>query len=202
MVLDKLYDLLKIFVDKCDYYELPYIIDGGTLLGAVRHNAIIPWDDDVDIIVFEEDLIKLHTLLNSLTGDIVWCKYKYGFKIFNKVMSERIGQCKKGTKILNYEWRYPFLDINIVSIYDARTHYIENYWEDNFYKLSEIYPLRNYNLGQLIVKGVNMPIQYLDRTYKSWDTIAWSNNYSHKKERFIKKEKMELILKDYRTPYL
>jgi len=41
--------LLKIFDAICNEAGLQYWLDGGTLLGAMRHSGFIPWDDDVDV---------------------------------------------------------------------------------------------------------------------------------------------------------
>ena len=43
-----LYDMLYMFDDFCREHGLSYFLVGGSLLGAVRHQGIIPWDDDVD----------------------------------------------------------------------------------------------------------------------------------------------------------
>lgn len=44
-----LYEILYMVDDFCKAHDIPYFLVGGSLLGAVRHQGIIPWDDDVDI---------------------------------------------------------------------------------------------------------------------------------------------------------
>ena len=55
-------------------HQIAYWLDGGSLLGAVRHKGIIPYDDDIDIAIWEGDVLKLITALPELT------QYKVEFK--------------------------------------------------------------------------------------------------------------------------
>lgn len=58
-------DLLVKFDEVCRRNGIQYFIDGGTLLGAVRHNGFIPWDDDIDVCMFRKEYEKLEAIADK-----------------------------------------------------------------------------------------------------------------------------------------
>lgn len=51
-------EILLKFDEFCQEHKLRYYLAGGTLLGAIRHQGFIPWDDDIDVCMPREDYEK------------------------------------------------------------------------------------------------------------------------------------------------
>ena len=64
-------DMLVEFDALCKRHQLQYWLDSGSLLGAVRHQGFIPWDDDIDISMPVEDYQQFLTIAQeALSSDI------------------------------------------------------------------------------------------------------------------------------------
>ena len=55
---------ILIEVDRiCKRHDIPYWLSSGTLIGAMRHDGFIPWDDDLDIEMMRSDYLRLMEVL-------------------------------------------------------------------------------------------------------------------------------------------
>lgn len=89
------------YLDKaCSKYNIEYFLAYGSLIGAIRHKGFIPWDDDIDIMMFRSEFYKLVDALK---------KEKHPYY-----------------KLISYETNSKFT-APLPKIIDARTELVQNY---------------------------------------------------------------------------
>lgn len=66
-------EVFQVVSDICNRNGIRYFADFGTLLGAVRHKGMIPWDDDIDISLMRDEY---NELIRILPGEL-----PYGFVV-------------------------------------------------------------------------------------------------------------------------
>lgn len=90
-------DMLADIIDICEKYDINYFGIYGTLIGAIRHNGFIPWDDDMDIGMFREDYEKFEKVFDRELGD----KYDLMTPLREKGFASTVIKVeKKGTKFV------------------------------------------------------------------------------------------------------
>lgn len=70
-------------IDKiCKKYNLTYFVSSGTLLGSIRHKGFIPWDDDIDLVMFRNDYNKFLKVVFKELDENFFCQSGYNDKGF------------------------------------------------------------------------------------------------------------------------
>ena len=85
-------EILSVFDDICQKYNLRYFLTYGSLLGAVRHQGFIPWDDDLDVAMFRPDYEKLKTVIRDELKEPYFFQDAYSDSIlfsFSKIRDSR-----------------------------------------------------------------------------------------------------------------
>lgn len=82
-------DIIREIDRICKKHDIPYFLVGGSLLGAIRHEGFIPWDDDIDICMFREDYEKFRKVCpGELSPLMQYQSYKHepdSHYIFDKI---------------------------------------------------------------------------------------------------------------------
>lgn len=205
----RFYDLIIKVSALFDEHQIPFWGISGTLLGAIRHGGMIPWDDDLDVIIRVKDKKRFESLAKNLDeiGLELFIYDNYFYKIFPKNGTAIIQQ--NGTP---YRWKYPFMDVFIVNELNGLVRIVShNYPEIDLYHAQGNYKgwfLYPEEIGELPALSVpfgpiQLPVPFhpetvLSREYgKDWSDTAYMW-YNHSTEEPYKRIKVSVT--DYSAP--
>jgi lipopolysaccharide cholinephosphotransferase len=145
---------ILVFIDSfCKKNNIRYSLDGGTLLGAVRHKGFIPWDDDIDIMMPRPDYDRFISIFNDVSN-----KYKI--------------MCYETDKNVEFVFAKVFDTQTILYEYGADTEIgiqVDVFPIDGFDIRRNIY---NYKKLLRLLKGI-MAIKKYGRKRKKYDRLSY-----------------------------
>lgn len=199
----QLYDLMMRVDAFFKKHNLLYWATCGTLLGAVRHKGLIPWDDDLDIAMMAQDTVKLLSLkeeLHAVGLDI--CMHICGwYKIFplDGMQIKIIPEYAKFFPDQEYFlWRFPCLDVFAMHLTadNKISHSCDGWRKDcpneQFLPQEILAPMILMPFGPMHLPVPQNFIEIVERMYgKSWNDITYAE-WDHQNEVKIKKVKVKL----------
>jgi len=175
--LDGTKELLLKFIDFTHKNKVDYFIIGGSLIGCIRNGGLLPFDDDIDIAVFEKDISLIEKYKDPLFYFEV-ADYGFGYK-FKKKNS------------------HLFIDIMIFEQDKSnpmKYKIIKNLWKNEAIYLDEIYPLTLKKYSGINVLVPYKYIQYLHRAFPKWDKQIRFDCGHHTKKCFYKEMGLPRII--------
>lgn len=198
---NELYKTLKFVHDTFTKHKIRYFMVGGTLLGAIRHNGVIPWDDDGDLCIFKEDVPKLRKLVKYFD------KNGYDLEEGNQDGGECTHRTNSCTWLLSCR-KKSCLGVDIFVMYTKgnKVTYYDPYWEDAenggktcYFDKELMFPLLPYRFGNFFLYGPHNAIQHLNRCYGP----DWSSKgqvlYDHRKGVWVNSKKRSLHTSEFLT---
>lgn len=96
-------EILDAVVEICNKHDIIYFLFYGTLLGAIRHNGFIPWDDDIDIAMPRDDYKRFCSIASVELPEDLYLHYSHDIDYFVPFAKVK----KVNTIFEENHWRYP-----------------------------------------------------------------------------------------------
>lgn len=142
-------DIALEFRKICEKYDLKYFMLGGSMLGAIRHNGFIPWDDDIDFGMPRDDYDKFIDLVtNELSKKYNFVSFENtkDYKLFFSKIEDRsytmIDKSNIKDKIV-----FPWIDIFPI---DGVPEKLVNFW-----KIRYLYRRAKFQMSQFDNISIN-----------------------------------------------
>ena len=201
-------NLLKKTIDILDEFQINYFLISGTLLGYVRHNDFIPWDDDIDLIVDKTIIDKLPIIYAKYNEELTFINkqnflMKTCFKKDDNLQIQNINIKDFNKYILGDKetdtYTFPFIDL---FIYNDNQYQNENIYK-NIYKnqnenqnkleffnklweINKFFPPNKVLFNEILVCIPNNPDYFLKINYGSdYMTTFIPSSYNHQEEKYI-----------------
>jgi lipopolysaccharide cholinephosphotransferase len=203
-ILTVIRDMLKDLHGLFTTFDIMYWMDGGTLLGAVRHQDVIPWDDDADLCIDNNDkskFLKLEPYLNEMGYGLApfWGGYRVfplngiDIKYYNANWKWN-NNLSITEKDINY--LYPFVDIffcnKINNIYHYTNDKVRKNYPNYYHTVDNLLPLKEYKFNDFVLMGPKNPIPYLDKAFGTDWVDTGYKNYDHENMRFLPIQKFKI----------
>ncbi len=143
--------LLMIIERVCRKHKIPFMIYYGTLLGSWRHHDIVPWDDDLDLMISIDDRTRFLQAINQTNATIIerYDFHSHELREYDKIYFRHTPSAG------GYPWNFPYVDVFLYQKND--THLWQSYFGERMTKLEYIFPLVMRPLGELWLPAPRYP---------------------------------------------
>jgi lipopolysaccharide cholinephosphotransferase len=204
---DQLYKTLKFINDTFIKNKITYFMVGGTLLGAIRHQGVIPWDDDGDLCILKKDVPKLEKLIPYFKKN----GYFLEEGVNDENDEEKDAKCTKRKNSCTWYIgcdKKNCLGVDIFVMYEKgnKITYYDPYWEtaENggkkcYFDKNLVYPILPLRFGNFYMYAPQNALDHLNRCYGDDWTSKGQVLFDHRTGKWKHTKKRKLTSNEFLT---
>lgn len=164
-------EILASFSEAMTNASLIFFLYSGSLMGSWRHHSIVPWDDDVDVAIWDQEKELVLQALNRLHPN---------FSLDVSTHSRWKFYSSRSTAIDRVSWKWPFLDISFYQENSTHVWDCDPSYKSFIFPRDDIFPLYDRPFMDMMLPAPRNTKTVLGLTYILKDcTTGW---YDHRHE--------------------